>query len=591
MTNDENVDRAPGTPDQQPAELSASSFAKPLFCGEIHEDLLFPYHMLDQEERTKVEALIDEIGAFLDENYDPDQVEEQRWIGDDIVAGLGEIGALGLYVPEEYGGQGLSQTGYCRVFEEIGQVDGSLATVLGVHQSIGYKGLVLFGTDEQKARFLPDLVSGRKLAGFALTEPNAGSDAYHLETRAVQQADGSWILNGEKRYIGNGSKDLLTTFARDDEGGHVALLVEKGMEGFEVGERFDTLGLRGNDLRRLRFNDVRVPSENVLGEPGAGFELAMAVLNNGRMSLGTGCVGATKRLLDLSIDRVRSRHQFGQPIGDFELVEEKIAWMISYLFGLESMAYATTGLVDRGVPDYTLESAMSKIAATEFLWYAANRSFQLAGGDAYIEDNPYAKILRDIRVFPIFEGANDVLRSYVALTGLQGLGESLPDLESVDLRDPIGLVGTLVGVAGYVAGRIERQVRPDRITSAHENLQDLASPVTDQVEHLAATAERLLREHGQDIRYRQWHQKRLAHAAIDIYAQVATLSRMSGIFEDRGGVASSQERYIAETFCQRAERRVHRTLDQVEDNDDDRMHAIAQIAYQRGSYGYHLFEV
>ncbi len=583
----EGEDRAPGTPE----ELSASSFAKALFCGEVHEDLLFPYHDLDQDERIKVDDLIDRIGSFLEEEYDPARVEEERWIGDDIVAGLGEIGALGLYVPEEYGGQGLSQTGYCRVFEEIGQVDGSLATVLGVHQSIGYKGIVLFGTDEQKERFLPDLVTGRKLAGFALTEPNAGSDAYHLESRAVEQADGSWVLNGEKRYIGNGSKDVLTVFARDDEGGHVALIVEKGMEGLEVGERFGTMGLRGNDLRRLRFNDIRVPPENVLGEAGAGFDVAMEVLNNGRMSLATGCVGATKRLLDLSIERVRDRRQFGQPIGDFELVEEKIAWMVSYLFGLESMAYATTSLVDRDVPDYTLESAMSKVAATEFLWYAANRSFQLAGGDAYITDHPYEKILRDIRVFPIFEGANDVLRAYIALTGLQGLGETLPDLDSVDLRDPIGLVGTLVGVAGYVAGRIERRVRPRHLTAVHEGLEDLAEPVTGQVQRLAVTAEQLLREHGRDIRYRQWQQKRLAHAAIDIYAQVATLSRMSGIFEDRGGDASSQERYIAETFCRRAEARVHRSLDRVEDNDDDRMHAIAQIAYERGSYGYHLFEV
>lgn len=586
----EDADRAPGTPDERP-ELSASSFAKSLFVGELHEDLLFPYHDFAHEERKKVDDLIDRIGAFLDEEYDPARVEEERWIGDDIVAGLGEIGALGLYVPEEYGGQGLSQTGYCRVFEEIGQVDGSLATVLGVHQSIGYKGIVLFGSDEQKERFLPDLVAGRKLAGFALTEPEAGSDAYHLETRAVEQADGSWLLNGEKRYIGNGSKDVLTTFARDDEGGHVALIVEKGMEGFEVGERFDTMGLHGNDLRRLRFNDVRVPPENVLGEAGAGFDVAMAVLNNGRMSLATGCVGATKRLLDLSIERVRDRHQFGQPIGDFELVEEKIAWMVSYLFGLESMAYATTALVDRDVPDYTLESAMSKVAATEFLWYAANRSFQLAGGDAYIKDHPYEKILRDIRVFPIFEGANDVLRAYVALTGLQGLGETLPDLDEVDLRDPIGLVGTLVGVAGYVAGRIERRIRPTRITEAHEDLEDLAEPVSDQVARLAAVSEALLRRHGRDIRYRQWHQKRLAHAAIDIFAQVATLSRMTGIFEERGSEASSQERYIAETFCRRAEARVHDSLDRIDDNDDDRMHAIAQIAYERGSYGYHLFEV
>ena len=182
---------------------------------------------------------------------------------------LGEIGALGLYVDKEYGGQGLSQTGYARVFETVGQIDATLAIVLGVHQSIGFKGISLFGTDEQKERFLPDLATGRKLAAFALTEPEAGSDAYHLRSRAVEQPDGSWVLNGEKRYIGNGSRaDVITTFARaevDGEDKHIALILEKGMDGLEVGERYETMGLQANDLRRLYFNDVRVPPENVLG--------------------------------------------------------------------------------------------------------------------------------------------------------------------------------------------------------------------------------------------------------------------------------------------------------------------------------------
>ncbi len=227
------------------------------------------------------------------------QIEEKRWIGDGAIRELGEAGLCGLYVDEEYGGQGLSQTGYARVFETFAQIDATLSIVLGVHQSIGFKGIHMFGTAEQKERFLPDLAAGRKLAGFALTEPEAGSDAYAIQSRAVLQPDGSYVLNGEKRYIGNGSKgEVFTAFARCEVGGkdrHIALILEKGMRGFEVGERFDTMGLRGNDLRRLRFNDVRVPAENVLGEPGDGFRVAMQVLNNGRIGLGTGSVGATKR--------------------------------------------------------------------------------------------------------------------------------------------------------------------------------------------------------------------------------------------------------------------------------------------------------
>src|SRR4051794_3233414 len=528
-----------------------------------------------------------EIGATID----PRAIEEERWVPDELLAELGARGLMGLYVPEEYGGQGLSQTGYCRVFEEVAQVDPTLSVVLGVHQSIGMKGIVLFGSDEQKERFLPDLASGRKLAAFALTEPNAGSDAYHVESRAVQQPDGSWVLNGEKRYIGNGSRaGVLVTFARAEVGGedrHIALILEKGMEGLEVGERYDTMGLRANDLRRLYFKDVRVPKENVLGEPGEGFRIAMHVLNNGRLSLGTGSVGGSKRLLDLALAHVRERRQFGRPLADFELVQDKIGWMVSYLFGLEAMAYLTTGLVDSGVPDYSLESAIVKVAGTEFLWYQANRALQLAGGKGYMRDQPYEKTLRDIRIFPIFEGANDVMRAFIALSGIKPVGDALGELGQVGLGDPIGSLGVL---ADYVAGRIQREVRPDRITRAHEELQPHADNVSEQVKRLRGVTESLLREHKGGIIERQFQQKRLADAVSDVYAQVAVLSRVSAHFEEHGLEPSGQENYIAHTFCTRAAHRVNFALNQIEENDDERMTAIAKLAYKRGEYGYAFFD-
>src|SRR3954471_3928539 len=184
---------AAATAQTPPEREEVSSFSKSLFLGEIHEDLVFPFPKPDPAEQDKIRAL---IGALRDVPYDEQKIEEARWIGDDTIRELGERGLLGLYVPEEYGGQGLSQTGYCRVSENFAQIDATLSVIMGVHQSIGMKGIVLFGSDEQKARFLPDLASGRKLAAFALTEPKAGSDAYNLESRAVLQPDGSWKLNG-----------------------------------------------------------------------------------------------------------------------------------------------------------------------------------------------------------------------------------------------------------------------------------------------------------------------------------------------------------------------------------------------------------
>jgi len=578
-------------PKKAESKEGVSSFAKSLFLGEIHQELVFPWPSPDREEQDRIRELNAKIRDYCAEHYDPRQVEEERWIPERVLRDLGEIGALGLYVDPKYGGQGLSQTGYARVFETIGQIDATLAIVLGVHQSIGYKGISLFGTEEQKERFLPDLATGRKLAAFALTEPEAGSDAYHVRSRAVLQPDGSWVLNGEKRFIGNGSRaDVITTFARaeiDGEDRHIALLLEKGMDGLEIGERYDTMGLLANDLRRLYFKDVRVPAENVLGEPGQGFRVAMQILNNGRIGLGTGSVGGAKKLLDLSIDHVKERRQFGQPLADFELVQDKIGWMVSFLFGLESMCYLTCGLVDAGVPDYSLESAVCKVSGTEFLWYAANRSLQLAGGEGYTRDLPYEKVLRDTRIYPIFEGANDVLRAFIALGGFKPVGEKLEGLSEIELSDPIRSIGVLVE---YASDRIQREVRPDKITMAHEDLSDHADSVSDQVKQLAGVTEKLLRENRKGIIERQFQQKRLADNIADIYAQVAVLSRVSHIFEDQGVEPSGQERFIADTFCNRAAARVRSRFDQVESNDDERMTAIAKLAYKRGSYGYALFE-
>src|SRR3954454_11425647 len=524
------------------ADDTVPSFAKGLMLGEIHEDLVFPYPIPDRDEVEKVRGLIKGFRDYAAENIDAVEIDRTGTIPDQMYRDLGELGLMGLYVDEKYGGQGLSQTGYARVFEAIGQVDGSLTIGMGVHQSIGLKGIAIYGTDEQKERLLPDLAAGRKLAGFALTEPEAGSDAYNVQSRAVLQPDGSWVLNGEKRWIGNGCRgDVLTTFARaevDGKDSHIALILEKGMEGLDQsGPRYETMGLRGNHLCPVRFNDVRVPPENVLGEPGEGFHIAMQVLNNGRIGLDSGSGGLAKVLLDLAIEHVTTRRQFGKTLSEFDMVEEKIGWMVSYLFGLESLAYLTTGMIDAGIEDYSVESAIAKISGTEFVWYQANRALQLAGGQGYMRDQPYEQILRDIRIFPIFEGANDVMRSFVALSALKPLGEELEGLGDLGLSDPIGSLGAL---AEYAFGRVRREVRPDRLSLAHEQLRPLADSVGEQVKRLRGEGEALLRKHGRKIVDQGMSHRRYCDAISDIYAQIATLSRVTAIFEEQGVEASGQ---------------------------------------------------
>jgi acyl-CoA dehydrogenase family protein 9 len=538
------------------------SFTKSLFLGRVASELVMPYPAMDADERHRVDALASTARDYLTHGYDPLRAERDGWVGDDTIRDLGERGLTGLFVDERYGGQGLGQSGYCRVMEEFGRADGTLAVVMGVHQSIGTKPIHLFGDDDQRARWLPDLAAGRTLAAFALTEPNVGSDAYHLETWAARQPDGSWLLNGEKRWIGNGAGDVLTVFARSDLG-HVALVVEKGMDGLSTGPRHETLGLKGNRLQRVHFRDVRVPAENLLGEPGDGFRIAMNTLNNGRMSMGTSIAGGMKRFLELTLDHATTRHQFGRPLIEFELVAEKTAWMTSQIYGLESMSYLTTGLVDLGVADFSLESAMTKVVASDTGWKALNKAIQVHGGTAYTEDHTLGKALRDFRIFPIFEGANDVMRAFVALNGVKALSEELPDVSALRLSEPAKAIGVL---APYLSGRIDRAIRPGRLSGAHPTLVKHSAAIGDQAARLRDLGEAALRRHGRRIEERQLVQKRLSDAASGIYAQVAVIGRASASLarSDAGGPEAAQESgaesAVAEDFLVRSRRQVARDL-------------------------------
>ncbi|CAN5355172.1 acyl-CoA dehydrogenase family protein [soil metagenome] len=559
------------------------SFTKGLFLGQTQSELVMPFPLQTGAERERVDAAVASARDYLS-TFDVWKAEEQGWVGDDVIRDLGERKLTGMFIDEQYGGLGLNQSGYCRVMEEFGYVDGTLAVVMGVHQSIGTKPLFLFGTDDQKARWLPDLAAGRKLAAFVLTEPNVGSDAYNLETWAERQADGSWLLNGEKRWIGNGDKDVLTVFARSDLG-HVALIVGKGMDGLSTGPRFETLGLKANHLQRVHFKNVRVPAENLLGEPGDGFRIAMNTLNNGRMSMGTAISGGMKRFLELSLEHASTRKQFDRHLIDFEMVEDKIAWMAAQIYGLESSSYLTTGMVDAGVADFSLESAMTKVEASDRGWYALNRAFQILGGEAYMAKHPLAKALRDFRIFPIFEGSNDVMRAYVALNGLKALSEDLPDVASIKLSDPGRAFGEL---APYVSGRINRALRPERLQGAHPAFAGHVARLAAQTTRLRDAAEAALRTYGKKVQEKQLVQKRLAEAASGIYSQVATISRASAVFARDGEPISGAEKTVAMNYLKKTEREVGRELRGLEVNDDKYVAQIGRTVRDKGSYPFQL---
>lgn len=579
------------------AAVETRSFGKALFAGRIEEDLVFPYPRMPEEERARVAATIAGFKGFAAEKIDAERIDAEERIGDDVRAGLAKLGFYGLYVPRDLGGLGLSQTGYCRVFEEIARVSPSLGVHLGAHQSIGYKGIYLFGSEEQKRRFLPPLARGEQVAAFGLTEPEAGSDVAGIRTRAVLAPEGdAYILDGEKIWIGNaGIADVFTVFAKvpmEVDGKTkervTAFIVTRGLPGFSTGPEFKKLGIRGASLAPLRFERCRVPRENVLGEPGHGFRQAMEILNNGRLSLAAGAVGGAKKLLELSTRHVRKRVQFGQPLAEFGMVKEKIGWMALHTWAVESMVYLTTGLVDAGVEDYSLESAMCKVAASEFYWYAVNRAFQLRGGGAYIRPNPFERELRDARINTIFEGANDVLRAFVALAGMKPVADSLT-LVGDALKEPIKQLGLL---RDFFLDRLYRSIVSEKLSKAHPALAKSAAGVEEGVRGLAAAVERLLRRHGRHIHEKQFAQKRLAQAAMDLYAMIACISRATRSLDEKAATdGAARDRHLAVLFCERAHRRVQGQLKSMDDNDDEDLKALADTAYAAEGAVPEMFEV
>src|SRR5947208_2489077 len=425
-------------------------FAKGLFFGHFNAPLLFPYPEIRPEERARVAEAVAEVRRFADEHIDAAAIDRDADIPPDVIAGLGRLGVLGMTAPKAYGGRGFSQLGYCKIMEVLGGHDASTAVFVNAHHSIGIRALLLFGTDEQQRRWLPELVTGQKLGAFALTEPQAGSDAANVQTRATPGADGrTFVLNGEKRYITNGGiAQVLTVMARTPVPGSkeskiTALLVTPDLPGFEVVEaRMPKCGIRGTATARLAFHNMPVPAENVLGQVGKGLKIALTVLDFGRTTFGASCAGAAKACLNAAIRHANTRVQFKQKLAEFELVKKKIANMAAYAFAMEATVSPCAAFIDRGAEDYMLETAMLKVWSTEALSQIVNDTLQIFGGQGYFSNEPYERMMRDARINLIGEGANDVLKAFIALVGMRGVGEQLKGVLDA-VYNPIKERGTL----------------------------------------------------------------------------------------------------------------------------------------------------
>jgi alkylation response protein AidB-like acyl-CoA dehydrogenase len=340
------------------------------------------------------------------------KIDEDEKIPRELIAKIAELGFLGASFPAEYGGGGFGEVGYCVMQEEFGRADVSVATFIGAHQSIGANAIYLGGSEELKKKYLVPLAEGKYIGGFALTEALAGSDSFNLRTRAHRDGD-DWVINGEKLWITNGGlADVLSVFARTERG-ITGFVVETKTPGFTAGPPEHKMGIRGSMTNAITFDNVRVPKENMIGDDGRGFLVAMKTLDAGRLGLGAACLGAAKELLELSVKYAKERKQFDQPISQFEAVQFMLAEMATTIYAMESIVYRTAAMYDAGKP-VSRQSAHVKLFCSEGACKVADLAVQVHGGMGYSRELPVERFYRDLRINRIFEGTNEIQKMVIA---------------------------------------------------------------------------------------------------------------------------------------------------------------------------------
>lgn len=576
---------------QQAEELlfagpQALGFAKGLFQGHFVSDWVMPYPRIPAAQQTELDKSLTELREFLDTKLDPAAIDRQADIPREVIDGLGRVGVLGMTAPVEYGGRGFSQMANCRILEEIGSRCASTSVFVNAHHSIGIRALLLFGTHEQKQRWLPKLVTGEQLAAFALTEREAGSDAGNVQMQARPSEDGShFILNGEKRYITNAAiASVLTVMVRtpvpgSDKTAITAFLVTPDMPGFEMLEaRMPKMGIRGTATGRFALRDVKVPSENILGKMGKGLKVALTVLDFGRTTFGACCTGAAKTCLQLAIKHANTRKQFNKTLGHFHLVKKKIATMAANAYAMDAMTTITAALIDRGLEDYMLETAMLKVFTTERLWEIINDAFQIYGGSAYFVDLPLERMVRDARINQIGEGSNEVLTSFVALVGMRGPGMEFKEIYDTMLK-PTREGG--IGRAWHAGmNRLGATVRIPDVPVRSPELRSFGNQLGRLIWKFNFAVNRSLIAYREPILDMQLVQERIAGAAMDLFAATCALSRWDSELQlgQRNGNTAINSSAAADLFLRQSFRRIRAFLAGLKDNDDNSVLAAADSA-------------
>jgi alkylation response protein AidB-like acyl-CoA dehydrogenase len=585
-------------------EWTRPSFGKELFLGRFRLDLIHPQPELDQGQVRKGEAFLERLRVFLTGSVDRQLIEREARIPTDVIRGLGDLGALGMKIPEEYGGLGLSQVHYNKALAMAGTWHSSISTLLSAHQSIGLpEPLRLFGSEEQKREWLPKLAKDH-VSAFLLTEPDVGSDPARMSTTAIPTEDGTgYRISGTKLWATNGAiADVVVVMAVVPEsdghpGGITAFICPYQREGITVEHRNEFMGLRGIENSVTRFDDVFVPNSDVIGGEGKGLRIALTTLNTGRLSLPAFCLSAVKYSLKIAREWAAERTQWGKPIGEHDAIAQKLAWLTGTAFGLEAVLDVSSRQADDKRNDIRIEAALAKLYGSELGWIAVDEMVQVRGGRAYETAEslarrgekpvPAEQMLRDMRINRIFEGSTEIMHLLIAR-------------EAVDQH--LKVAGDVVFGDSGLAHKVKAAVRagafyaawfPTLTTGAGQRpgsfseFGDLAGHLRYVERHSRKLARSTFYAMGR-YQARLEQKGHLLGRIVDIGAELYAMA-CACVYADtiaREDPRRRQEAFeLADLFCGQARRRADRLFTELRANDDAAQYEGAQQVLS-GRYGW-----
>ena len=554
-------------------------FIKNIFWGRCREELVFPYPEISAEETARCDQLLAALDEYLRNEHPHIEIDQKQEIPEWCIQRLFDLGVLGMIIPQKYGGGGFSITSYNRVLSRIGETCGSTAVLVSAHQSIGCGAINLFGSEEQKQRYLPRMAKDT-LSAFCLSEPNVGCDAGGQETRCELSADGShYILSGEKKWATSAAmSSLFTVMAKqkmsDGKERVTALICTPDMPGIDIFSRNRAkCGIRGTWQARIRFTNVKVPRENLLHKEGKGLNVALTCLNYGRCTLSAGMVGAGKAAYEQAVKWAQYRYQFERPIIEFEQIQEKVARMAAYVYAMDAMLYMTTGMVDRNDDDIMLETAICKIFCSDVGFRTTDHALQIMGGEGYMTENLVERMWRDSRINMIVEGANEVMHSFVFAYGSKQLGEYMLGVKAAPMKSP--------GAALRIGAELFLGIKPARpaISRLHPSLATHARDLESHIQRFSHAVKVMFKKHAEKLITAQMIQARLSWAVTWMHAMTCSLARLDrSIRSGVNGKELADERVLVDYVCTIAGEEIDANLRALHHNSDRKIKPACDVA-------------